>query len=299
MREELLSLLPRRLAEEIGRTAPSFLGFWEKIQELRVRAEGVSALLLSGRSYPLLTRVTAREPAEILDRACGGSLYAYRDTLAEGYVPMAGGIRLGVAGEARYDGGARIGISEVRSLVFRFPYRGEAEVDGLLDAFLTRCKRGMLLYSPPGEGKTTVLRTLARRLGSGRGARRVVAVDERMELDPSFFGGATVDLLRGYRRAEGVEIALRTLSPEVLLIDEIGGRGEAEALLCAVQAGVPLIATAHAGSLFEVLQRSALLPFFRAGVFDLLAELSLVGGRAAYRIFGEEALSCFAMSACS
>lgn len=295
----MLSLFPRRLREEIYRLAASRDAFWERLCELRIRAEGVSALVLGGKNLPLYTRVTAAETAQILERACGGSLYAYRDTLAEGYLPLAGGARLGVAGEVRYDGGEAVGLSEVRSLVLRFPYRGEAEVGALLDAFLTRCRRGMLIYSPPGAGKTTALRSLALRLGRGRQARRAVVVDERMEMDPSLFSHATVDLLRGYRRSRGAEIALRTLSPEVLLIDEIGGSAEeAEALFSALQAGVPVIATVHAGSLAELREKPGLSPFLRARMFDLFAQISPGGVPGRYRIFGEEALTCFDTSAC-
>lgn len=287
MLSRILPLLPRDMREEICHISTSSRSFSDELSEIRLRAEGVSSLVVGGKNLPLHTRVGKEETGQILGQLCHGSLYAYRDRIAEGYLPMEGGIRVGVAGEARYEGGEVVGIANVGTLVFRIPHRAEAAgADTLYDAFVNDCRGGMLIYSPPGVGKTTALRALAARLGSGRRARRVVVIDEREEFDPSEYRHATVDLLRGYHRAKGIEIATRTLSPEVLIIDEIGGAEEARAMLGVLAAGIPFVASAHAADYGQLREKGNLAPFFEAHVFDLFAGLQREGGQVVCHITG-------------
>ncbi|HBJ19317.1 MAG TPA: hypothetical protein DDY70_06250 [Clostridiales bacterium] len=292
MLSRILPLLPRDMREEILHIAASSYTFADRLAEIRLRADSVSSLVVGGKNLPLHTTVTEEETEAILGKICHGSLYAYRDRIAEGYVPMAGGIRVGVVGQARYEAGRSLGISGVRTLVFRIPHKIPDSADTLCKAFLGHCRSGMLIYSPPGVGKTTALRALAARLGSGKDARRVVVIDEREEFDPEDYRHATVDILRGYHRARGIEIATRTLAPEVLLIDEVGGEEEARAMLGVLRAGVPFVATAHAATERELYGKGNLSPFFAARAFDLFAELWREGDRVLSRIFGEERELC-------
>ena len=108
---------------------------------------------------------------------------------------------------------------------------------------------------------------------------RTVLVDSRGELSGGDYGRTSLlDILIGYPKHLGIEIATRTLSPEVLMVDEIGSRREAEAILAAAGCGVPLVATAHAGSPLELCRRPAIRPLIRAGLFATLLGLSREGG---------------------
>lgn len=292
MLSRILSLLPRDMREEIRHISDSSRTFSDALTEIRLRADGVCSLVLFGKNLPLYTTVGKEETAEILDKICHGSLYAYRDRIAKGYLPMEGGIRVGVVGQARYEEGKTLGISDIRTLVFRIPHRVPGCADALYTAFTEYRPSGMLIYSPPGVGKTTALRALAEKLGGGRGARRVVVIDEREEFDPEDYRHATVDLLRGYHRAEGIEIAMRTLTPEVLLTDEIGGAEEARAMVGVLNGGVPLIATAHAATYRELRRKESLSAFFDAGIFGLFAQLVREDGRVVCRMTGEEREIC-------
>ena len=292
MLERVLPLLPRDMREEISHISASSRTFSDTLAEIRLRAGGVSSLVVGGKNLPLHTRVGEEETERILAKLCHGSLYAYRDRIADGYLPMEGGIRVGVAGQARYEGGEAVGVANIGTLVFRIPHKVSDGAEELYTAFVERCRTGMLIYSPPGVGKTTALRALAARLGSGRGARRVVVIDEREEFDPADYRHATVDLLRGYHRARGIEIATRTLSPEVLLIDEIGGEEEAHAMLGVLGAGIPFVATAHAATYEEVRGKGNLAAFFEARVFDLFAGLERTGGQVVCHITGREREPC-------
>ena len=138
--------------------------------------------------------------------------------------------------------------------------------------------RGLLVFSVPGVGKTTLLRDLGRRLAVGRPPMRVAMVDSRGELSGGDYGrSALLDILVGYPKPTGIEQAVRTLSPEVLLVDEIGSRREAEAILAVSGSGVPLVATAHAATARELARRPAILPLLRADLFGALIALTREG----------------------
>lgn len=273
MVEDVLAVLPPRVAAEVRRIGTSQHRMDERLSEIRLRADGLSALVLSGRNIPLDTSVSEEEVGHTVQRVCGGALYAYRDTIANGYIPMAHGVRVGLCGRARYDGGQVVGIADIRSLVFRLPCAGCDTRAQLIDVWREGVGAGMLLYAPPGVGKTTALRALASYIGTQE-RRRVCIIDEREEFAPESFRHASVDLLRGYRRAVGIEIAVRTLSPEVLIVDEIGGEEEARAMAGALACGIPILASAHAASLGELRRKRSLAPFLACHLFDVFVGLS-------------------------
>lgn len=271
--ETVLPYLPSGVAEEVLRVVAKQENAPAGVSEIRLRADGVCALVLNGKNVPLSVSVGQAETEETLRRLCGGSLYAYRDMLAEGYLPMGNGIRVGLCGRARYESGRLVGISDVRSLVFRIPHRVCDAADTLYREWCRGVRRGMLIFSPPGGGKTTALRALAGRLGTGAGAKRVCVIDEREEFSPDDYRHTSVDVFRGYHRDVGMEIAVRTMSPEVLMVDEIGGEGEARAMLDALRSGIPLIATAHAATVDDVKKKKNLSPFLACDIFDVFCGL--------------------------
>ena len=262
----VLSALPPSAAREILRIAEGRAGGLGSISEIRLRRGPVCELILGSERIPLSCRPTEAEMAEVLKKVTDGGLYAHRDSIAEGYVPMPGGVRVGVCGRARYDGGRIVGISSTASLVFRIP-RGGCDFSGELEELWDRIGLGgVLIFSPPGGGKTTALRHLAGYLGGSRGYR-VAVVDERCEFDVSDYADRSVDVLSGYRKAEGIEIAARTLSPEVIMVDELAA-SDAASVMEAVKCGIPIIATAHARDTEELLSKAGISELSRAGVFS-------------------------------
>lgn len=216
----------------------------------------------------LVSRVSEAELAEVLARITDGSLYSYRDTLKEGYVPLPYGVRVGVTGHSRYDGGETVGIHGISAMVFRLPF-GECNFAGeLARLFLEKARFGMLIYAPPGGGKTTALRSLVRILSSGDFAKRVAVIDERCEFIQEDYLRCEADILRGYKRADGIEIAARTMNPEIIVIDEIGAK-EVGGLLSVMRCGIPVIATVHAQDTDELFMKPGVRALIRAGVFDL------------------------------
>ena len=265
-----LASLPYRLCDEIKRR-----GF-SAIEEIRLRRDRQASLTVSGRNFMLSTVLDAGELSSVLMGMCQGSLYAFSETINQGYISLPHGNRDGVCGRASCEGGRIIGVREISSLSIRIPSRiinaGEV-ICSLLREFDR--VRGVLIYAPPGVGKTTLLRSVARKLSSGNDPLRTVAIDTRGELSFSNDGSdLCLDVLSGYPRRDGVDIATRCLNAEVIICDEIGDYEEAMALVASHNCGVPLIASAHASCVEELLSRTGIRLLHEAGIFGAYVGIS-------------------------
>ena len=258
-----LHLLPSHLAAVVE---DAVQGIAEPVEEIRLRAGRYGTLTVGGRNIALPLILSTAELTDVLTHLCGGSLYAYSQTINQGYISLPGGIRVGIAGRAVCEDGRIIGVYEIAGLCIRIPHRhggmGET-VCRLLRRMAAEggAPRGVLIYAPPGEGKTTLLRAVAARMAGADGhlPLRTVVVDTRGELgfemdDP----GLCLDVLRGYPRARGVEIATRTLSAQLIICDEIGDVEESMALISTHHGGVPIVASAHGGTVDELLRRTGI-----------------------------------------
>ncbi len=263
----MLELLPNELREEL-----SALGGYDAIGELHLRAGRPSSVVLNGCNRLLVYRAARTTLEGILLAACGGSLYAYRDSIREGYVTLTGGVRMGIAGRAVTEGEDVVAVTSPDTLCFRIPHAVPGVAETVCRMWQMEGGRdGVLIIAPPGSGKTTFLRDMIITLSAGRYARRVAVVDSREELCAEGVGGM-VDVLRGYPRARGLEIALRTLSPEVLVCDEIGA-DEVMGIRDVLHGGVPLVAAMHGSSLTDLMRRPAVFALMEAGVFSLVVTL--------------------------
>ena len=272
--EYVLSLLPSSVMREIKRLSLGRCEGLYGIREIRIRRSGVSSFLIGREEISLLSGVGEEDMEALFGRLIGGALYAHRDSIAEGYISIGRGVRVGVCGRASYDGSALVGVSDMTSLAFRIPTGECLFHDELYSIFASGIGRGMIIYSPPGVGKTTAIRSLAYMISGGTDGKRVAIIDERGEFDESDYLGRMVDILCGYKKAAGIEIATRTLSPQIIMVDEIGVE-DAEPILSSIRCGVPIIATAHAGSVEELLLRKPLRGLFEAGAFEVAVGISL------------------------
>lgn len=265
-------ILPARLIAEIVSLGTWRADFPSGLSELRIRVGGVSFAIVSGECLPLRIELTRREIEDIYTSVISGSVYAYKEETLEGFVTMQGGVRVGICGDARYDGGRICSVKDISSLIFRIPVSESENAEDIYELW-RRCEGGLLLFSPPGAGKTSALRKLAYYIGTGSSSKRTVVVDERREFIPEDYAYACVDILKGYKKDKGIEIAVRTLGAEVIILDEIGTDAEADAIFAAGMGGVTVIAACHGGSLAEVMSKDGIARLVTGGFFDTAVRL--------------------------
>jgi stage III sporulation protein AA len=258
--------LPERARDDIEAVASR----QKRVEEIRLHCGRRVTLTSSGKNIPTSSVLTKQEMDRTLTRLCEGSVYAFRDTIADGYIGLRGGVRVGVCGRAALSGGKICGVYDIDTLVIRIPHPSPALGKEIADLIRKEnFTSGVLIYSPPGVGKTTLLRSLAKIMSSGENAVRVSVIDTRGELAYSLDSPTLcIDLLSGYPKHVGLTLASRTLGPEVMICDEIGSRAEAEAICEAQGCGVPLIATSHASSVRDLLGRSGMGLLHRSGCFS-------------------------------
>lgn len=310
--EELLGLFPDYFRQMWTRVAEQA----EHLQEIRLRIGQPVLLLLAGREYFLsemgeLTndekrayRIGKREIEDILNHLCRHSLYAFEEELRQGFLTVPGGHRIGVAGQAvaGTDGCIRT-IKHISYLNIRIAH----EIVGAADAVLPFCyEKGRFLstmiISPPGCGKTTLLRDIVRQVsgGSRYGMGQCVGVvDERSEIAGSYMGlaqndiGIRTDVLDGCPKAAGMMMLIRSMSPRVVAVDEIGDAEDVRALQQVLKCGSSLLVTAHGSSIGEMQKKQYIRELLEQKEFQRFIVLGKKAGSCIIQgIYDEEYRQC-------
>lgn len=278
MIKRLSSMLPINISELIGRLDKALM---DSICEIRLRENAPLSVstytknLMLDKSGNICRDIcdsvvcTSKDVAYLVNRLCEGSVYRYMSTLNSGYIVTPEGIRAGICGECIYDGARISAVSRFTSVNLRIPH----EIDGVGDSICRYMSKkphaSVLLCSPPGYGKTTAIRSIAKGIATGRFAppRRVAVIDERGEILPKGSVGL-IDRFSGYRKSDGIEIATRLFSPELIVCDEIGHSDDVNSLLAVQNNGVPLLATTHGESFDGVMRRPNIKKLMDSCVFD-------------------------------
>lgn len=269
--EEILRIFPdymrERLVEPLERA--------DKLEEIRLGAGRPARFLIAGEEFFLSGRggisrgsqdawhVTEREIEEIIKNVCHYSMYAFENEIRQGFLTIPGGHRIGVAGQVVLnENGSIRNMTHIRFLNIRVSHQIIGAADEVM-AFLYDGKRfcNTLLVSPPGAGKTTLLRDIVRQVSAGNPAgsgRQVGVVDERSEIAGSFMGipqndvGIRTDVLDGCPKIQGMMLLMRSMSPAVVAVDEIGGYEDMKAVYQVLQCGSSVLATMHGNSMEDV-----------------------------------------------
>ncbi|NMO96872.1 stage III sporulation protein AA [Paenibacillus lemnae] len=300
MNKRLLELFPDHLKSLLLRVPGPIL---ERLEEIRIR-EGRPLEINYGGQFQFLKPCggftcvpdDAYKPARedtlrLLDMISNHSLYTLEEELRKGFITIAGGHRVGLTGRTVLSGGKVEHLRDISGFNLRIAREVRGAADKLLP-FLMDYKRKRVLHtlilSPPQHGKTTMLRDLARLISQGepgsssqscRGLK-VGIIDERSEIAgciqgvPSFEVGPRTDILDGCPKAEGMMMMIRSMSPDVLIVDEIGRSEDAEAVYEALHAGISVIATAHGASLQDIKERQGLDMLIEKRMFERYAVLS-------------------------
>lgn len=289
--EEAAAVLPVRL-----RKAALAISDADKsaAEEIRLRTGRQMTVLLPGGERELDITVETEELETLCDLATEFSRYAAAETLREGFLPVRGGFRIGLCGTAVMKEGVSTNLKNLSSASIRIGREHRGIADSLLPQLFQEGQfQSTLILSPPGGGKTTLLRDAVRGLSDG--GQRVCLIDERGEVAVMYQGeaqmdvGAHTDVLDACPKAVGIPMVLRGMNPQIIAVDEITLRRDVEAMTLAAGCGVALLATIHAGSVAELLEK----PLYRRLLEERVFRLAVcIRHTAEGRVYTVEELPC-------
>ena len=264
--EAFMNLLPIWMRENVNSKGK------ETLQNLRLRVGQPPILVTSDKQISLSKTVTAEDLQFCINIASRYSPWS-ATTVTHGYITAQGGHRLGICGEAATLDGAISCIRVPTSICLRVArdFPGIAGKIKDLDG-------SILIIGKPGCGKTTLLRDVIRQK-SNAGRENISVVDEREELFPRYNKsmcfpiGINTDVISGCSKAYGIDLMLRSMGPDIIAVDEITAHEDCTALLHVGWCGIKLLATAHASSRYDLLNRPVYRPIVESGLFDYLVVL--------------------------
>lgn len=245
-----------------------------------VTRQGSTFITKNGRLTQILSEqcliAAEYEITDTLNKSCGYSLHSYSKELLNGFVTLSCGARVGVCGTAVYENGKLKSVKDVSCLNIRIPRTVKGVSDSLIKSVFSNGLTNLMIVGPPASGKTTLIKDLAYQISDGRLGKyyKVCVIDERFEISGEKGSlGPNTDIIKGFTKATAISMAVRTMSPEIIICDEAGLDGETKEIIYGINCGVNFIITAHSNE-EDFSKRLDLINLCKKGRFMKIAFLS-------------------------
>lgn len=284
--DTILNFLPKNIADLINQIPPKQK---EELEEIRIRINRPIEMTMKGAPRFLSYIIQPEDAFHLMNKISHFSIYTLEEELKRGYITVSGGHRIGLAGKVILEDGKVKAIRDISSFNIRIAREKVGIAEPIVPYILQGNWMHTMIIGPPQTGKTTLLRDIARIISTGNRTKSILAskvgiVDERSEIAgcvngvPQLTFGHRLDVLDACPKAEGMMMMIRSMSPDVLIVDEIGRKEDAEAITEAVHAGIKLMMTTHGTSLDEIRKRPSLKNILDQQIFQRFIVLNRTAG---------------------
>ncbi len=251
------------------------------INEIRMR-KNCPLCFTVGNKNIVTDSITSKEEIEMtVQKLCRNSLHTFFDSIKKGFIPFENGYRIGVCGQAVAENNIITNISEINSLNIRIPVKKTVIPSSLLNSIPSN--NGTLIYSSANYGKTTLLREIIKKFSLPPHNKRIAVIDTKNEIySAEIHSKCPVDFFISYPKYEAMNIAIQTMSPEIIVCDEIGIQDEVSSLIQCKNCGVTLICSTHAKNLSELLSRKNIAELYKNNIFSTYIGIDFVSNKRVY-----------------